>query len=172
VVCRCWCPSPHHNSAAPLSPLASSPLKPPGWTETSPLSPLHDERHPLHAPSPLDQRITLFSSSSGCRNPPRSSPVTTRLLCRRTPSPVFSFAASSTPGHLGEPPPSSPGQAPPSFTTGASLGYPTAFHPLLGRHRPCHGAGRACGDHVASVPRGADWHGPAWLIVAKGWAGR
>jgi hypothetical protein len=148
---------------------AGAPLKPLGWAETSPL---HGEHRPLHAPSPLDQRITLFSSSSGCRNPPRCPPVTTCLLRRRTPPPVFNCAASSTLGHLGEPRSSSPCRAPPSFTIDASLSYPAAFHPLPGHHRPRHGAARAHGDHAAGVHLGAGWHGPPRPIVTMGWAGR
>jgi hypothetical protein len=152
--------------------VAGAPLKPPSWSETSPLSPLHSEHRPLHAPSPLDQRITLFSSSLGYMNSPRSLPATTCLLRYRTPPPIFSSAASSTPGHLGEPLPSSPCRVPPNFITGASPGYPATFHPLPCHHQPCYDAGRARGDHAAEVHCGAGWHGPPWPIVAMGWAGQ
>jgi hypothetical protein len=143
---------PSHSCYPPPWPVAGAPLKPLGWAETSPPPQLHGERRPLHTP-PLDRGITLFSSSLGCRNPPRSPPMTTRLLHRRTPPPVFSSTALSMPGHLGEPPSSSPCQVPPSSTTGASLIYPTAFHPPLGRRRPCYGTCRARGDNATGVHR-------------------
>jgi hypothetical protein len=87
----------------PSGPPPPQPLKPLGWAETLPPSPLHGERRPLHAPSPLDQRITLFSSSSGCMNPPRSPSATTRILRHKTLLPVFNSVASPTPGHLVSP---------------------------------------------------------------------
>jgi hypothetical protein len=143
--------------------VAGAPLKPSGWAETSPLSPLHGERHPLHTPSPLDQCITLSSSSLGYRNPPRSP---------SNAASHFQLRCLVEPGHLSEPPPSSPCPAPLNFATGASPGYPTPFHPLPGCHRPHHGIGRPCGDHAASVHHGDGWHALPRPIVAMGWAGQ